>query len=322
MIEELRKFILFDYAAKKKNIDENFYNGIANIYSKYYGLGQYFNGMEYKSVEIGNAPAAYNNETNRIRIDMPNMVGLLKQACRHIPRNFNTTENEVFAYFFVARLMLHELTHATQMMDRRAEIFEMVPEGKRRILTQVDPGAAENYIYSCFANGTQKGDSRLSSWYKYVEKKFGYNLMLERDAEIQAHSIMYSMLKSYENRFPHLKEYIEANVYIATVMGYDASENGEIESPLYKYAKALRVNNMIPSGNVPWYNENMELSLKNACTQIPKTTERFRMGFPVTKDEFIRMKAKLAEFNQKGYLIQVYGTQEDFRKLEEKARMD
>ena len=306
MVNELRNIIIFDYAANKRPIDEEFYTKIAELLKKHYGIEEYVKEVEFEPIDVPNTPSAYNTIKKTITVDMENMDAYLDEICSLLPAEFNTAEKETFRYLEAARLVFHELTHAIQNRDIDAEKIEKIPAGRRQIVAGVDPLFNGNLIYSVDKNGDDNAYTGIHKWNDYRDKRFGYNLVQERDAEIHSYTIAHKLVKGFDRVYPHLQKYMIVNIHKSSTMGYDVTENGSVRSPLHKYAKVLRKNNMIDPDYCTWFDEDIDEALGKSCITIPSLAERFKHGLPISRDEYIKVKAIQHKNAHEGYIISMY----------------
>lgn len=306
MVKELRNIIIFDYATNKRPIDEEFYKRVLEVLTKHYGVEEYAKEVEFESIDVPNTPSAYNTIKKTITIDNDNMEAYLNEICGLLSVEFNEAEKETFRYIEAARLMLHEVTHAIQNKDIDAERIEEIPEGRRQIIAGIDPLFNGNLIYSVEMNGDDYTYEGIKRWRDYRDKRFGYNIVHERDAEINSYTIAHRMIKGLDNLYPHLQKYMIANIHKAATMGYDVTQNGEVRSPLHKYAKVLRNNRLIDPDYSEWYDEDANEELRKTRTMFPSLVERFRQGMPISKDEYVRAKAIHHKNAHNGYIISIY----------------
>ena len=177
MIEELKQLIIFEYAAKKKAIDRNFYRRIVEIVSKKYELKDYVRDIKFEPIEQKNSNAAYNNHEKTITIDTAQMDEFLTEVVTYLPDGiFNGAEIEVFRYLEAARILLHELTHAIQNKDSDYERIHEIPGDRRKIMAGVDPFFTGNLIYSIQRNEEESAYHRLKRWTAYQGKTYDFSL--------------------------------------------------------------------------------------------------------------------------------------------------
>ena len=306
MIEELRQLIIFEYAAKKKAIDENFYRRIVEIVSKKYELKDYVRDIKFEPIEQKNSNAAYNNHEKTITIDTAQMDEFLTEVVTYLPAGiFNSAEIEVFRYLEAARILLHEMTHAIQNKDSDYERIHEIPGDRRKIMAGVNPFFTGNLIYSIQRNEEESAYHRLKKWTDYQGKKYGYDVVHERDAEIQSFSMAYSMLTGLENVFPNLRKYMKANFNQAITMGYDIVD-GKIVSPIYRYARVLTKNDMISSDHISWYHADEEETLRRSCSEYPSASDRLKMGMPVTAEEYYKVLTAHDRYKREGFIVCSY----------------
>ena len=311
MVNELRNIIIFDYANNKRPIDKEFYRRIAEVVKKHYQIEKYVTDIDFEPIDVENTSSAYNTIKKTITIDQESMNAYLDEICSLLPNEFNQAERESFKYFEAARVILHELTHAVQSRDIDAERIEEIPEGRRQIMAGVDPLFNGNLIYSVGMNGDEYTYAGIKKWRDYRDKRFGYNLVHERDAEIQSYSIMHRIIKGLDKVYPHLEKYMTVNIHKSSTMGYDVTDDGVVRSPLHKYAKVLRRNKMIDPDYCSWYDEDVEEALRRVCQHIPKLSDRFRHGMPISKDEYVRIKAIHHKNVHEGYVLSQYCPREE-----------
>lgn len=306
MIEELKQLIIFDYAAKKKAIDENFYRRIIEIVSKKYELKDYVRDIKFEPIELKNSPSAYNNHYKTIIIDTAQMNGNIAEVLDYLPEGvFNNAEIDTFQYLEAARIILHELTHAIQNKDSDFRRIHEVPGDRRKIMAGVDPFFTGNLIYSIQKHEEESAHRRLIKWTDYQGKTYGYDVVHERDAEIQSFSMAYSMLTGLENVFPNLRKYMKANLNQAVAMGYELAD-GKVISPIYKYARVLTKNDMISSDYISWYHPNAEETLRKTCSKYPSASDRLKMGMPVTAEEYYKVLAVYDKYRKEGFIVCSY----------------
>lgn len=315
MVEELRNIIIFDYATNKRPIDSEFYKRIIEVFSRHHELEKYVTDIEFESIDDGRSCASYNTFKHTISIDENTMDAYLNEIYGLLPREFSDVERETFKYIEAARVVLHELTHAVQHKDSDAERIEEIPE-KRQILAGVNPLFNANIVYSVEKNGDEKAYDGLLRWKSYRDRRFGYNIVHERDAEIQSYSIAHSMIKGMDDLFPHLQKYMAINKHKAAAMGYDITDNGVVRSPLHKYAKALRKYEMIDPEYVEWFSEDLDKAFDCASKALPKFSDRLKHGLPISTDEFLRMKKLNHRSAHEGYIISYYAPKEELEMVE------
>ena len=311
MVNELRNIIIFDYATNKRPIDEAFYKRILELLTKHYGVEEYAKEIEFETIDVPNTPSAYNTIKKTITIDVKNMEAYLNEICSLLSAEFNDAERETFRYIEAARLLLHEITHAIQNKDIDAERIEEIPEGRRQIMAGIDPLFNGNLIYSVQMNGDDYTYEGIKRWRDYRDKRFGYNLVHERDAEIQSYTILHRMIKGLDNVYPHLQKYMTVNIHKSSTMGYDVTDDGVVRSPLQKYAKVLKRNKMIDPDYCSWYYEDADEALRETCKNLPRLADRFRQGMPISKDEYVRIKAIHHKNVHEGYVLSQYCPREE-----------
>lgn len=311
MVNELRNIIIFDYATNRRQIDEEFYRRIAEVVKKHYEIEKYVKDIEFEPIDLENTSSAYNTIKSTITIDLESMNSYLDEISSLLPNEFSETERDLFRYLEAARVIIHELTHAVQNRDTDAERIEDIPGERRKIMTGVDPIFNGNLLYSVQMNGDNYAYTGIQKWKEYRDKRFGYNILNERDAEIQSYSLIYAILKELDNICPHIQKYMKVNVYKSTIMGYSLTENGLVKSPLYKYASELIKKEMIDPSYVSWYNEDAEETLRNVCKAIPKLLDRLKFGMPISRDEYIKIKVTHHRSIQEGYIISQYCPREE-----------
>ncbi|MBR2704336.1 MAG: hypothetical protein IKE91_02595 [Clostridia bacterium] len=313
MVNELRNIIIFDYATNKRPIDEDFYRRIVDVFSKHHGLEKYVTDIEFESIPDKKSCSAYNTFRHTISVDSDVMNSYLDEICGLLPSEFTSVEKGTFKYIEAARVILHELTHAVQNKDSDADRIDEIPE-KRQILAGVNPLFNANILYSVQMNGDDKAYDGLIRWKTYRDKRFGYNVVHERDAEIQSYTVAHSLIKGFDDLFPHLQKYMAINKHKAAAMGYDITDAGEVRSPLHKYAKALRKYEMIDPEYVEWFSENLDESFDTASKALPKFSDRLKHGLPISAEEYLRMKKLNHKSAHEGYIISYYAPSDDIEK--------
>lgn len=304
MIDKLKSIVVFDYATKKRPIDEDFYKKIVAVCSKHYKIEEYVKKIKFESIDKENATAMYGK--NLIKFDMDKMEKQLECMRSILPSDFYIAEKEAFSYLEAARIVFHEIMHAVQIKDLDERRIEDVPDG-RRAITEVNPYFFGNIKYSMKRNGEEKAREELKKWNKLVGRKYGYDIVRERDAEIQSYSLIYTMLEGLDNVFSHTRKYMYANLQQAATMGYCTNENGNVISPLYDYAKVLTKNDMLDAKNLSWYDEDEKEALRKTCLAIPKLSDRLKLGMPISQEEYLGLKRAYNKYLRERYIVCSYG---------------
>ncbi len=313
MVEELRNIIIFDYAANKRPIDREFYQRIVHVFSKDYGLEKYVTNIEFEPIIEKRSCSSYNTFRHTVSLDEEVMNAYLNEVCELLPSEFSDVERETFKYIEAARVMLHELTHAVQDKDSDEDRIEHIP-AKRQILAGVNPVFNANILYSVQMNGEDKAYDGLVRWKTYRDRRYGYNIVHERDAEIQSYSIANSMIKGSNDSYPHLQKYMAINMHKSAAMGYDIANTGAVRSPLHKYARLLRKCKMIDPDYTKWFSDDFDTAIDTTTREIPKFSDRLRNGLPISAEEYLRMKKIIHRGENEGYIISYYAPSDDIEK--------
>ena len=309
MIEKLRKFILEEYAFKQKEIDYNFYKGIAEIIKREKGLEDYFRGMKlitHENESMSDAPGEYSSLYRTVTINNPKVKDDILQVERYMSSILTSVEKTIFKYIYAAHVVIHEMMHACQ--EKEIKTFSLQKE--KSVYSRLDVRSCLNEAYMLMSLGPQETERRREAWENFLEKQYGFDVMCERDAEIKSFSMMYTILKSYKTLYPNLVEYERAELYESIALGYKGG-NVKVVSPAYQYAHVLLSNKMIPKKSVEWYDSDMNKSLENVRKIYASTSDRLKMGLPVSLEEYKQFCDERLKMDRMGYIAHSYGRMEN-----------
>ena len=310
MIEELRRFIIEEYISQNREIDDDFYIGIVEIFCKHEELEDYIHTLKLGEAElIEGADGLYYPPDKELTIDMDLVEEHSSDIMALLGDNLSEKEKIWFKYVFAARTVLHELTHVKQEKNRNEMSLQDAENTSEIILARLDPYHLENILHMVRAMGKENTEKSLNEWFYHLDEEYECDIMSERDAEIQSCLLISTILSSSKEEIPHLMEYLKAVLHSSVGMGYKY-QNDRIASPAEQYAEYLRKRNMIPESNCKWYDKDETKSVEKSIKKIPSKLDRFKFGLPVTPEEYLEFKRKLSEYEQNGYIVATYGSED------------
>lgn len=304
MIEKLRKFILEEYAFKQKEIDYNFYYGIAEIIKREKGLENYFRGMKlitHENESTDDYAGVYSSLHRTVTINNPRVNHEILHIKRELSNRLTSVEKTIFKYIHAARIIIHEMIHVCQ----EKEVNTSNLQNGESVYSRLDIRYCVNEAYMLINLGLQETERRQKAWENFLNKQYGFDVMCERDAEIKSFSMMYTILKSYKSFYPNLVEYERAELYESIALGYKGGKENVV-SPAYQYAHVLLSNKMIPKKNVEWYDSDMNKSLEKVRKIYAGTSDRLKLGLPVSIEEYKQFCDEKLRMERMGYIVHKY----------------
>lgn len=309
MIEKLRKFILEEYAFKQRQIDDNFYHGIAEIIRKEKGLVGVLRNIQFITNENESkdgAPGQYHCFSKTITINKPKVEREILDVEKVLSRRITLIEKPIFKYLYAAHVIVHEMMHVCQ----ESELRRIGRRDEKGIVSKLDVRCMENEAYMYLNLGRAEAIKRIKKWQEFLKKQYQFDVLNERDAEIKSFSLIYTLLKKYQTLYPNLVEYERAELYESIAMGYREA-NGNVVSPAYQYAHILLSNKMIPEKNAKWYDRDMKKSLENVRKMYSSTSDRLKHGLPVSAEEYKTFCDERLKMGKMGYIVHSYGKLEN-----------
>ena len=321
MIEELRKFIIEEYISKNREIDAEFYVGIVNIYSKYNGIEGWISKIKFEEINPEECTEGeYRPSKHEIAFDYMFIDDTAGDIAALLGSKLNEEEQVWIQYLHTARVILHELAHVKQRKNCIAKSIDDIKDNRERVVTEVNPYFRSNIEYSSELFGEEEALLKIKEWSDELEERYGYDVVMERDAEIESAIIINSILKDYQDKVPSVAKFFNACLYSSIEMGYEYV-NDRVVSPIHKRAEIMKKKNFI-NGNIKWYDADLDKSLAESINAVPSAAERLRCGLPVTPEEYLKFKRKLCEFNRDGYVVMVYREEDKEENIEQKDQID
>lgn len=216
-IEEIVKLIS-NYAAKRKRVDQNFFEQLACIIVDEKELNSYVKRVDIKN-RIGTSIAGYNPITGIIRM---NLKAIEKEFLHSNIHEYSLLENELLfeSYLNACHIFLHECCHAEQFKtfcedkeNIKAKIFTPIYEPFMQLKEVLD--SQESFSEKIRQSQKKSGIMSMNDSYYFINPA-------ERMAEIESYKAILEMAKHLLLKKSYFyNEYVLYAIYIGAYIRED-----------------------------------------------------------------------------------------------------